>query len=35
MFGKKIALATYDILWGVNATVWVGVEVAEKTGKNY
>lgn len=31
--GSKIAGATYDILRGVNATVWGGVEEAEKVGK--
>ena len=33
VFGRKIARATYDILRGVNATVWGGVEEAEKVGK--
>lgn len=33
MFGSKIARTTYDILRGVNATVWGGVEGAEKVGK--
>ena len=33
MFGRKIFGATYDILRGVNATVWGGVEEAEKVGK--
>lgn len=33
MFGSKIAGATYDILRGVNATVWGGVEEAEKVGR--
>jgi len=30
---KKIIVATYDILVGVNATVWGGLEGAEKVGK--
>ena len=33
VFGSKIARATYDILRGLNATVWGGVEEAEKVGK--
>ena len=33
VFGSKIFGATYDILRGVNATVWGGVEEAEKVGK--
>jgi hypothetical protein len=33
MFGRKIFVTTYDILRGVNATVWGGVEEAEKVGK--
>ena len=33
MLGFKIARATYDILRGVNATVWGGVEGADKVGK--
>lgn len=33
VFGSKVAGATYDILRGVNATVWGGVEGAEKVGK--
>ena len=33
VFGSKIITATYDILRGVNATVWGGVEGAEKAGK--
>ena len=33
MFGSKIAGCTLDILKGVNATVWGGVEGAEKVGK--
>lgn len=32
-FGSKIVGATYDILRGVNATVWGGVEGADKVGK--
>lgn len=32
VFGSKIAGATYDILRGVNATVWGGVAEAEKVG---
>lgn len=31
--GSKIATVTYDILRGVNTTVWGGVEGAEKVGK--
>ena len=31
--GRNIAKATYDILKGVNATVWGGVEEAEKVGR--
>jgi len=33
IIGSKIMSATYDILRGVNATVWGGVEGAEKAGK--
>ena len=33
VFGSKIVGATYDILRGINATVWGGVEGAEKVGK--
>jgi hypothetical protein len=33
VFGKKIVVVTYDILRGVNATVWGGVKEAEKVGK--
>ena len=33
VFGSKIGRTTYDILRGVNATVWGGVEEAEKVGK--
>lgn len=33
VFGSKIGRATYDILRGVNSTVWGGVEEAEKVGK--
>ena len=33
MFGSKIADVTYDILKGVNATVWGGVKEAGKVGK--
>ena len=33
VFGSKIVSVTYDILRGVNATVWGGVEEAEKVGK--
>lgn len=33
VIGTKIVGATYDILRGVNATVWGGVEGAEKVGK--
>lgn len=33
VFGSKIAGATYDILRGVNATVWGGVDEAEKVGR--
>ena len=32
VFGSKIVGATYDILRGVNTTVWGGVEGAEKVG---
>ncbi len=33
MLGFKILRVTHDILRGVNATVWGGVEGAEKVGK--
>jgi hypothetical protein len=33
VFGSKIVVATYDILRGINATVWGGVEGADKVGK--
>jgi len=33
MLGSKIAKTTLDILRGANATVWGGVEEAEKVGK--
>jgi hypothetical protein len=33
MFGSKIFGATYDILRGLNANVWGGVEEAGKVGK--
>ena len=33
MFGSKIGVVTYDILRGVNTTVWGGVLEAEKVGK--
>ena len=33
MFGSKILTVTYDILRAVNATLWGGVEGAEKVGK--
>lgn len=33
VFGSKILGATYNILRGVNATVWGGVEEAQKVGK--
>ncbi len=33
VFGSKIVHTTNDILRGVNATVWGGVEEAEKVGK--
>ena len=33
VFGSKITGATYDILRGVNATVWGGVEGAEEVEK--
>ncbi len=33
MFGSKIVSVSYDILRGVNATVWGGVQEAEKVGK--
>ena len=32
VFGQKIVGVTYDILRGVNATLWGGVEGAEKAG---
>ena len=31
VFGSKIVGATYDILRGVNASVWGGVEGADQT----
>lgn len=33
MFGTKIVGAVYDILRGVNTTIWGGVQEAEKVGK--
>eukprot|EP00548_Thalassiothrix_antarctica_P010915 CAMPEP_0194158578 /NCGR_PEP_ID=MMETSP0152-20130528/76766_1 /TAXON_ID=1049557 /ORGANISM="Thalassiothrix antarctica, Strain L6-D1" /LENGTH=125 /DNA_ID=CAMNT_0038867943 /DNA_START=29 /DNA_END=403 /DNA_ORIENTATION=+ len=33
VFGSKIVSVIYDILRGVNAIVWGGVEGAEKVGK--
>lgn len=33
VFGSKIVGATYDILRDINATVWGGVEGADKVGK--
>ena len=33
VFGSKIISTTYDILRGVNVTVWGGVSEAEKVGK--
>ena len=33
VFGSKIFGATYDILRGVNTTIWGGVEEADKVGK--
>jgi hypothetical protein len=33
MFGSKIGATTLDILRGMNATVWGGVENADKVGK--
>lgn len=33
MFFRKNLRAAYDILRGINATVWGGVEEAEKVGK--
>lgn len=33
VFGSKIIVVTYDILRGANATVWGGVQEAEKVGK--
>ena len=33
VFGSKIIDVTYDILRGVNVTVWGGIEEAEKVGK--
>ena len=32
VFGSKIAGTTYDILRGVNATIWGGVQGADKVG---
>jgi len=33
MWGSEMVHVTYDILRGINATVWGGVEGAEKVGK--
>jgi hypothetical protein len=33
VFGKKLVAVSYDLLRGINATVWGGVEGAEKVGK--
>lgn len=33
MFGSKIFVAVYDILRGVNATVWGGIDEAKKVGR--
>jgi len=33
VFKSKIVVATYNILRGVNASIWGGVEGAEKVGK--
>ena len=33
VFGSKIVTGAYDIVRGVNATVWGGVQGAEKAGK--
>jgi hypothetical protein len=33
MFGQKILRVTYDIVRAVNATLWGGIEGAEKAGK--
>ena len=33
MFGTKMIGVSYDMLRGINATVWGGVENAEKVGK--
>lgn len=33
IFGSKIIGVTYDVLRGINATVWGGVEGAEKASK--
>ena len=33
MFGSKLITVTYDILRGINATVWGGVSGAEKVGQ--
>jgi hypothetical protein len=33
MFGLKIARTSLDILRGINATIWGGVESADKVGK--
>ena len=32
-FGYKITYTTLDVISGINATVWGGVEEAEKVGK--
>ena len=32
-FGKNVGQATYDILRGINTTIWGGVEGTEKVGK--
>ena len=33
VFGSKMVGATYDVLRGLNATVWGGIDGAEKVGK--
>jgi hypothetical protein len=33
VFGSKIVSVSYDILRGVNTTIWGGVDKAEKVGK--
>lgn len=33
VLGRKLVIVTYDMMRGINATVWGGVEEAEKVGK--